>query len=210
MLSLPWPSHSVEPAWAAWPATILAATCHVCAQPALGPTNDGSGLPEGGIPDLVISEINPGDFIEVFNPTDADVDLAAAPFSSYQWCSAVGSSFLYAGLNPKIVIPPNSYAVLDWPANFGNSTDDVGQVALYRSGPFGTPANMLDFTCWGTGGNGGRYGVAVTAGKWGDGADCNQALPADGVLVRNVGVPGTSAADYTEGATPTPETCTIP
>ena len=31
------------------------------------------------LPDLVISEINPGDYIEVYNTTDAAIDMAMAP-----------------------------------------------------------------------------------------------------------------------------------
>ncbi len=193
------------------PAAPDGAPLPACTQPDPAPVDDGSGLPTGGIPDLIITEINPGDFIEVFNTTDAPIDLATAPQTSYQWCSAASSPFRYAGLNPKIVIPPNSYAVLDWPTTFSsNANDTIGQVALYKNSNFGIAGNMLDFTCWGNAVNVGRFGVAEADGKWGVDADCNASLPADGVLVRNVGTAGTAAADYTEGDTPTPETCTIP
>jgi len=168
----------------------------------LGVQDDGSTGGADTIPDLVISELNPGDYLEVFNPTGSTVDISMTPYSAYRWCAP----FQYAPLAPTISIPAGSYAVLDWPASFSNATDAGGEVILYRSSAFGTSSDILDFVCWGTYGSS-RKTQAESVAKW-SGACVSGAIPAGGALHRNTGATGTTAADYTASASISPMTCT--
>src|SRR5687768_324452 len=92
-------------------AVVGAADAALCTT-SLDPIDDGTGLEV----DIIISEINPGEYIEVFNSSGEDVDLGAAPFSDYMWCSP----FNYAGLPPTVVVPAGGYALLEWPNSFTN------------------------------------------------------------------------------------------
>lgn len=177
---------------------------------ALAPVDDGSGQPAGGVPDLVVSEIDPGNFIEVFNTTGAAINLGAAPYTGYRWCSTANGARRYALLPPTVTVPALSYALLEWPVNFTNATEAGGQVTLYSDTGYDSPTSVLDFTCWGTGRDGatGRETTAETAGKWGTGGACAPALATGGSLARKIATAGTAAGDYEALATPTPVTCT--
>lgn len=157
-----------------------------CAVP-LNPVNDGTGRPIGGIPNIIISEINPNNFIEVFNSTNNATNLSAV---AYQWCSP----FQYRAVAVAIVVPAGGYAELPWPT-ITNAPDSGGQIILYTDsiGIFSDATKMLDFVCWGTG-TGGRKFMAedVNIGKWS--GDCVAAIPAGGSLSRKPNTTGTSAA----------------
>jgi hypothetical protein len=173
----------------------------VCAAP-LNPLDDGSSATTTA-PPVVISEINPGDYIEVYNRTATAVDFSVGPFNAYEWCSP----FLYADFTPGVTVPPLSYAVVDWPSGFdGNATDGGGQIILYPTASF-EGANMLDFVCWGTGSLG-RKGSAESIGKWDASAPCAPGLPVGGAIHRLPNTDGTNPADYDVTAPPSPMTCT--
>ena len=173
-----------------------AGTC----SPALVVLDDGTGASGAvGLPSLVISEIDPGSFIELFNTTGADIALSG---SSMQLCSP----FSYAALSSLaggVTVPAGGYAELPWPSTFSD-VDAGGEVILYASGSFGADTAILDFVCWGTDPHGTRMSQAVAVGKWV--GPCAAAIGAGDSLVRVTATTGTNAASYST-ATPTPETC---
>jgi hypothetical protein len=165
--------------------------------PALAPTDDGTGL---GI-ELVISEIVPGQQLELFNTTDTDIALAG---SSYQLCGRPW----YAGLStlaPDVVVPAGGYALVPWPADF-TDTAAGGEIAIYRDLSFTMPASVVDFVCWGTNPHESRADVAIAAGKWTQGGPCPGAMTG-GALHRRPMTAGTHAADYDVSSPPSPQSC---
>ena len=78
--------------------------------PDLSPADDGTGLP---LP-LVMSEINPGEYFELYNPGDRDLDLS---LENLWLCSP----FLYADLQEVaagVTVPAGGYATVPMPAQF--------------------------------------------------------------------------------------------
>lgn len=156
--------------------------------------DDGSGLAN----ELVISEINPGDYIEIFNASDNDIVIDA---EAYEVCSP----FIYAALTdliPGIVVQAKSYVVLPWPAGFSD-TDAGGEILLYRRRPFMEPMNIMDFVCWGTNPHGSRKGMAEGVGKWT--GDCAGAITS-GSINRLASTTGVLATNYRDAA-PSPLDC---
>jgi hypothetical protein len=163
-----------------------------CAPP-LDPLDDGSGVFGAvGLPPIVISEINPGDYIEFFNTTAGVVNMNA-----YWLCSP----FVYAQVAGTV--PAGGYATFPWPAIF-TDTNAGGEIQLYKSGNFGNSVDILDFVCWGVNPHGSRVGQAIAVGKWSGG--CAPAL-AGGAIHRKVGTKGTLAADYDVTSAPSPMNC---
>lgn len=167
---------------------------------ALAPIDDDTDLPAGGIPDVIISEVRPGAFVEVYNTTGAAIDLSTPPQSGYYWCNRP----FYGAVNTAVTVPARSYAQLPWPG--GTSSEASGEYVLYKNSSFGTGLNILDYVCWGALPGVNRNTEATGVDKW-SGA-CAAAIPSGGSLARKLGVAGTSAADYETLATPTPMTCT--
>jgi hypothetical protein len=162
--------------------------------PDLDPLDDGSGaFGAVGLPSVVISEINPGNYIELFNTTASDFNT-----TGYWFCSP----FVYSQVG-AVVVPAGGYATVAWPGIF-TDTDAGGEIQLYRSGSFGTSTDILDFVCWGVNPHGSRSAQAVAVGKWGGG--CAPAL-AGGAIHREVGTDGNASADYDVTAAPTPSNC---
>ena len=162
---------------------------------------DGSPNP---VPDLVISEIAPQAFIELFNTTGSDIDLSTAP----HWLC---SPFLYDSLStlaPAVTVPSQGFAVIPWPSGFAD-TAAGGEIILYRDAFFDSGTSILDFTCWGTNPHGSRKGLAETVGKWVQGVSCSPALT-NGALHRKVSVAGNQPQSYDTAGAPTPMTCTPP
>jgi len=150
--------------------------------------------------DLVMSEIQPLEHIELFNPTDADVDLAAA---DYWLCSP----FIYVPLDEGVV-PARGYLSVDWPFDIGVSAavEDRGELILYSSGAdFDAPDLIIDFACWGTRPAMSRKTQAEVGGHWT--GDCAAAIEADGSIHRVAGSDGTSGASYDTAAPPSPMSC---
>jgi hypothetical protein len=161
----------------------------------LDPDDDETGLPV----DLLMSELDPGGHIELYNPGPAPVALGGvlhqltSPFEAVQ-VSVLGAS---------IVVPANGYARLPWPAAF-RDTDDGGEVILYRDRHFEDSTKIVDFVCWGHHTHGSRKDQAEEVGKWA--GTCADRL-AGGAIHRLPFTKGTTAADYDVLATPSPESC---
>jgi hypothetical protein len=178
-------------------ATCTGGMCVVPCPPALNPTDDGLG---GAPQDLVISEINPGEYIEVYNNTGAAITLAG---TSYQFCSPFSYTSLSA-IGAGITVPSHGFALLGWPAGWSD-TDAGGEVILYETGVFGDPGDVMDFVCWGVNPHGSRKATAELANKW-TGA-CAPALTG-GAIHRRVMTDGINAADYDTASAPSPSMCT--
>ena len=168
-----------------------------CAAP-LDPLDDGTELPPGGIPDIIISEIKPGAYIEVFNPTGGDVDLSIVP---WQWCVP----FVYQAVAVPAIVPAGGYTRLDWPVFLTNLTESDGEMILYKDGLFFTSTSVLDFVCWGSPVFSRRTTQGADSGKWS--GSCASSIPPGGAIHRIAGTDGTSAASYDVTAPPSPMTC---
>lgn len=166
----------------------------------LAPTDDMStGAPQT----LVISEINPGEYIEVYNDTDAAIDLDNVAFQLCAQPAYIAVSA--AGVGAGITVEAGSYAQLGWPSNFGGVVDGSGEVALYANSDFADGANIMDFVCWGTATAQTRKDEAEGVGKW---TGACAAAPTMGAVHRLVATDGVDAADYDVTAAPSPMTCT--
>jgi hypothetical protein len=177
-------------------------TGSLCAcSPSLNPLDDGSGANGGvGLPDLVMSEISPGNYIELFNTTGAAITLGA---SAHWLCSP----FAYAKLSviaAAVTVPAGGYATVPWPAGF-TDVNAGGEVMLYASAAFSTNSEILDFMCWGINPHGTRKSQAEAIGKWTGG--CNAAL-SNAAIHRNLSTVGTTSADYDSVQGQTPMNCT--
>ena len=170
-------------------------------QPALAVRDDGGGA-EGavGVPNLVISEVRPAEFIELFNTTGRDIDLSG---TTHAFCSP----FLYADLadlhapgeeSGSVTVPAGGFATVDWPVTSRGQTfpddSDGGEILLYSNASFSTDTAILDFVCWGTSTHGSRQDQAVAVSKWGRG-NCAPALR-EGSIHRLPETTGDGAASY--------------
>ncbi len=165
--------------------------------PDLEPIDDGSGaFGAVGLPALVISEVNPGEYIELFNTTQNNIVLP----SIYWLCS----SFVYAQVAGNV--PAGGYATVPWPANFGHITDANGEMMLYRSANFGASTDILDYIIWGNPGIT-RKGQALAVGKW---IGANATALTNGAIHREIGVKGNQASEYDNTSAPSPMNCTPP
>lgn len=163
--------------------------------PELDPLDDGSGAFGAiGLPPLVVSEVNPGEYIELFNTTASDITLPGI----YWLCS----SFVYAQVAGTV--PAGSYKTVPWPASFGHITDASGEMMLYDSSLFGTSTDILDYIIWGNPGLT-RKSQATAVGKW---TGANAPALTAGAIHRKIGVKGNQASEYDHAAAPSPENCT--
>ncbi len=162
--------------------------------------NPAPDLSAGAPPTLIISEINPGEYIEVFNNTTAPMNLAATVF---ELCSRPGYARV-ATLTGAGTVPAGAYATLGWPVGFAD-VDAGGEVMLYASSSYGTSAHIMDFVCWGVNPHSSRKAQAVEVGKWT--GDCAGALTS-GAIHRLAGTTGTTAASYSTSLPPSAVTCT--
>jgi len=162
--------------------------------PELDPLDDGT-VPHG-FPVLVISEVNPGEYIELYNTTASDITLPGI----YWFCS----SFVYAQV--AATIPAGSYATVPWPANFTHVTDATGEMMLYDSFDFLANTDIMDYIVWGNPAIN-RKNQALAIGKW---AGANLTALTGGAVHRKIGVKGTIVADYDNTSAPSPMNCTPP
>lgn len=175
-------------------ATADAATCATD----LAPTDDGTGVTA----DLVMSEISPGNYIELYNSTDSPINLGSV---THQLCHFPS----YRALSieaPQVTVPPKGFALIPWPNNFSD-TAAGGEVVLYKDGSFDSQTSLLDFVCWGNAPGTMRKDLAEMIGKW-SGA-CAPALT-NGAIHRNMATDGTSAADYDVSSAGSPINCVQP
>lgn len=173
-------------------------TTGACCAASLDPLDDGTDLPPGGIPDIIISEIKPGEYIEVFNASVDAVDLSFVP---WQWCAP----FQYQPVAMPVIVPTGGYVKLDWPTFFTNPTETNGEVILFKDFFFSSDTSVLDFVCWGSPSPTRRLTQGAGSGKWS--GLCAPSIPTGGAIHRISGTDGTSAASYDVTAPPSPMTC---
>ncbi|MEE9270541.1 MAG: hypothetical protein V3V49_09810 [Candidatus Krumholzibacteria bacterium] len=188
-------------------ATALALPLPASAQPdsclTLAALDDGTGLPAGGIPDLIMSEISPGAFIELYNTTSAPIPLAGV---THNLCSPL--AYLPLNLFPGVIVPAGGYATIPWPVGFID-TAAGGEILLFRNSLFNISSNIQDFVCWGVNPHGSRKSQAESVGKWA--GACATPLTG-GSIHRMIGTTGTTAASYDVTSPPSPDDCmpTVP
>lgn len=169
---------------------LVAVNVHAQCDPALVVPNDGTGIATP----VVISQIDPGSFIEFFNP-------GATSFNLTGWWLC--SPFVYSPLS--ITVNAGSYTTVAWPAGFGDS-DAGGEIMLYKSSNFAASTDIVDYVCWGAS-NQFRYSQAIAVGKW-VGA-CAPALT-NGSIHRISNTSGTGISSYDVTLASNPRNCTSP
>lgn len=166
--------------------------------PDLDPLDDGSGaFGAVGLPALVISEVNPGNYVELFNTTQSAIVLP----SIYWLCS----HFVYAQVAGTV--PAGGYATVPWPANFTSAVDANGEMMLYRSANFGASTDILGYVIWGNPIAPTRKSQALAVGKW---IGANAPSITNGAIHRRVGVQGNKPAEFDAAAAISPLNCTPP
>ena len=173
---------------------ILLVAVNVNAQcdPALVVPNDGTGIATP----IVISQVDPGNFVEFFNP-------GAVPFNTTGWWLC--SPFVYSALS--VIVPAGSYKTVPWPVGFADN-DAGGEIMLYKSSNFGANSDIVDYVPWGAS-NGFRLGQAQAVSKWVGGA-FPPALPAGGSIHRISNTTGTGPSSYDTTLPSNPRNCTSP
>ncbi len=148
---------------------------------------------------LVISEVDPGAFIEVYNNSGAELDLGASTIALHSPPS--GSLALST---TALVIPAGGFRTIAWPAAF-TDTDAGGEILLYLdASDFDDGAKIMDFVPWGTAPTGSRQTLAEASTKW---FGARPGALTMGAIQRNAAADGLDAADYTVTAAATPINC---
>jgi len=180
-------------------APLPSADASICAND-LSPIADGTDVTA----DLVMSEISPGNHIELYNSTTSAIALSGV---AHQLCSPFAYRSLSA-IAPTVTVPPKGFAVIPWPSSFTDVAAG-GEVILYKDGSFTNGESILDFVCWGTNPHGSRKALAEEAlvGKWG--GACAAAITG-GSIHRNMNSAGTGSGDYDVASPQSPVNCVQP
>ncbi|MBR9915040.1 MAG: T9SS type A sorting domain-containing protein [Algicola sp.] len=99
--------------------------------------------------------------------------------STYRLCSKIkyGTLSNMTVVSGSLQLMPNAEVSVTVALSGGNALDAQADLGLYLpTGSFGTAANMIDFTQWGSGGNG-RENLAVQNGFWTAGTFINVSPP---------------------------------
>jgi hypothetical protein len=153
----------------------------------LMPASDGTGRQQ-----LLISELSPGSFIELFNPTDADLGLAQGDWG----LQARAATYYLKDLATAVTVPAHGYAHFPWPAEL-LAGDAGGELALYTqvtaAADFDDGTKLVGYACWGSDAEIARKQLAEDSGKWA--GDCAAALTMS-ALRRKVATTGAAAASF--------------
>jgi hypothetical protein len=162
----------------------------------LAPTSDGSSA---ALQAVILAEINPGTYLELYNNTGADLDLGASAMQLVSGTVTVPMSTAGAG----VTVLAGGRAEIAWPAALTDPTDAGGEVVLYLDA---TPvdADIMDFVCWGTAPTTSLKTNAEAVNKWT--GICPVALTL-GAIHRLPASDGVDATDYDALTAPSPETC---
>jgi hypothetical protein len=164
----------------------------------LQPVSDGSGRQQ-----LLISEASPAAFIELFNATDAAIELGTGT-----WGIQSGAVMVYLKTAANApTVPAHGYVTLRWPTSLP-ADKSSGELALYDGVELATDfddgGKMVGYACWGADTNVARRALAVSAGKW-TGA-CADPL-AMSAIRRKAAVKGVAAEDFAINLPAEPTTC---
>ncbi len=167
----------------------------------LNPADDGSGAARQA---LVLAELDPGGFIEVYNNTAAAIDLDTVAYRLVS--DGVVAAVSAAGVGAGITVHAGGRAEIGWPTGFASADDAGGEVVLYLDTDTATDANIMGFVCWGAAPTDSRKSNAEAGGKWTAAEPCPGALTA-GAIERLPATDGRDAADFDVTSAPSPETC---
>ncbi len=164
--------------------------------PDLDPAADGTTRQQ-----IVLSELSPAVFVELFNDTLAEIDLTQGGWA----LAARDQTALLTAASPAVA--PKGYRSFDWPAAL-LASDAGGELALYRDiavpADYDDPAKLVAYACWGTDAEIARKTLAETAGKWS--GECAPALTM-AALRRKPMTSGTAAVSYDATAAAEPTNC---
>ena len=118
--------------------------------------DDGEGFQ---FTDAVISEVSADGEIEIFNGTDAAIDVTDYYLCNFPAYTRVGNLTLDCG---TLVIQPGDYAVVSGWSGFDAQDGELG---LYRTPNYGSSDAIVSYLEFGTPGHF-RAGVAIAAGIW--------------------------------------------
>lgn len=126
-------------------------------------TDNGLSFWQGaGVANVRILAVDPAtDQVWIKNFGTASLDISAYRFCALFTYTGTGLSSLTVQSGSLVLDAGDTVALTGFALN-----DNASDLGLYlASGSFGSPANMVDFTQWGAGGQG-RESVAVTKGIW--------------------------------------------
>jgi hypothetical protein len=153
----------------------------------LAPMSDGSGRQA-----LLLSELSPTAFIELFNATDADLALDQGDWG----LQARAVTYFLKDLSPKVTVPAHGYAHFPWPAEL-LAADAGGELALYSgvtaAADFDDGSKLVGYACWGSDAEIARKQLAEDSVKWS--GDCAAALSRS-ALRRKVATKGVAATNF--------------
>ncbi len=115
------------------------------------------------IPELIISEIVPGEYIELYNSAYAEINLSSADQYLVSGLHHVGVADLGSGQT----IPARGYRQLAWPSEMSMSWES-GELVLFRDNTSGFDdlTKIEDFVAWGESPTDSRIEMATKARKW--------------------------------------------
>ena len=115
------------------------------------------------IPDLIVSEIVPNQYVELYNSAYQEVDLS----SVNQFLVSGSHAVKVADLAGNQTIPARGYRQLGWPEGMSMSTQS-GEMVLFRDDANGLRdfTKIDDFVAWGDTRPDSLIELAVQAGKW--------------------------------------------
>ncbi|MCA9578604.1 MAG: hypothetical protein R3B40_14580 [Polyangiales bacterium] len=146
---------------------------------------------------LIIESVNmQTDEITLYNPTGTMISTNG----NYQFCQGESGTNNYSAV-PAVMVPPYGRVTFNAPSTIVIDNDRA--LALYRNSSFGSRDAMVDYMCWGTGGDLARITEARMVGTDGtalwDAGGCTPANE-DETVYRVPGTEGNSAADYSTTA----------
>ncbi len=117
---------------------------------------------EANPPALIISEVSPGNHIELFNTTGDPIDLGTVA----QQLSSAPIYLSVASLAGGQTVEGREFVTIAWPEAFSD-TDAGGEIALFR-GPAGSEnaTRIDDFLAWGINPHDSHLSLAQSTGKW--------------------------------------------
>lgn len=165
---------------------------------------------------IVIAEVQPQEYVELYNPTDAKQVIT----DLFLCFGADCTKLLYLTNDPAFEILPGRFKVAKWPGNNAKGTKDKGEVTLSSdSNPTADNyAHTIDYVCWGAADAGPPQhpwymdDLSDNTKKWDKTKGCAPALTgtADNeVITRKDNVLGNEPAHYLTDGAPTrdPDGC---
>lgn len=201
----------------------LDTTLDTSSSDATGDDATGSDVPDAGSPckqlsnvgsEVLISEIYPDTgsgqgFIELYNPTNAEIDLSKSDYALFSPLAC--AKFEGGGLK----IPAGGYLRIVYPATFSEDSFIGGELLLYKgiksktcNDPgYDDSANLIDFVCWGAATHTtSRKSTVEGWGLWS--GVCVDAPSTSQSIQRLPNTTGTSASSYTTSG-PTDASCAL-